>query len=62
MNLVFRAKIRDDGRGRRKETAAGRGECQPPRKRRAESADLRIILADSARKKRAKPLAEYSTL
>ena len=34
----------------------------PPRKKIALSADMRIILLYSARKNRAKPLAEYSTL
>lgn len=36
--------------------------CHPPRKKRALRPDLRIILLYSARKKRANPLAEYSTL
>ncbi len=36
--------------------------CQPPRKNRALSPDLRMILLYSARKNRANPLAEYSTL
>ncbi len=35
---------------------------QPPRKKSALRADLRIILLYSASEKRAKPLAEYSTL
>lgn len=40
----------------------GQIECHPPKKRRALSPDLRMILLYSARKKRANPLAEYSTL
>ena len=35
---------------------------QPPRKKRALRLDIRIILLYSARKKRANPIAEYSTL
>ncbi len=38
------------------------GKCQPPRKKRALREDLRMMLLYSARKKRANPLAEYSTL
>jgi hypothetical protein len=38
------------------------GKCQPPRKNRALSDDLRIILLYSARKNSANPIAEYSTL
>jgi len=40
----------------------GNGESHPPRKNRALSPDIRMILLYSARKKRANPLAEYSTL
>lgn len=36
--------------------------CQPPRKNSALRPDLSIILLYSARKNRANPLAEYSTL
>ena len=36
--------------------------CQPTSKKRALRLDIRIILLYSARKKRAKPIAEYSTL
>jgi len=38
------------------------GRSHPPRKKSALSDDLRIILLYSARKKSAKPIAEYSTL
>ena len=40
----------------------GSGESQPPRKNRALSPDIRIMLLYSARKNRANPIAEYSTL
>jgi len=36
--------------------------CHPPRKNRALRPDIRIILLYSARKNRANPIAEYSTL
>lgn len=39
-----------------------RGDSQPPRKNSALSPDIRIILLYSARKNRANPIAEYSTL
>ena len=40
----------------------GKGESQPPRKNSALSPDIRIMLLYSARKNRANPIAEYSTL
>jgi len=39
-----------------------KGTCHPPKKNSALRPDLRIILLYSARKNRANPIAEYSTL
>ena len=59
-NIIFSAKIIELG----SETIV-KGHTfryQPPRKNRALRPDIRIILLYSARKKSAKPMAEYSTL
>lgn len=61
-NLVLRANRIDPGTGISPTRKDGRGECHPPRKSRADRLDLRIMLLYSARKNRANPLAEYSTL
>lgn len=58
MALVFRAN--QIGPGMKASTATGG--YQAPRKRRVLLEDLSRILLDSARKNRANPLAEYSTL
>jgi hypothetical protein len=36
--------------------------CQPPKNKIAVKADIKIILAYSPKKNKAKPIAEYSTL
>jgi hypothetical protein len=41
--------------------ACGKGDSQPPMKSSAESAEIRIMFAYSARKKTAKAIPEYST-
>jgi hypothetical protein len=55
--MIFSAKLRDSGT----KFIIKKG-SHPPKKNRALRPDLRIILLYSARKKRAKPIAEYSTL
>ena len=62
MNIVLSENRIGPGIGRMKAIAEGSGECHPPRKSRADRADIRIILPYSARKNRANPIAEYSTL
>jgi hypothetical protein len=39
-----------------------KGACHPPKNKRAVTADIKIILLYSARKNKANPIAEYSTL
>jgi len=55
--MIFKANVKASG----KKINIKKG-SHPPRKKIALSADMRIILLYSARKNRAKPLAEYSTL
>lgn len=55
--MIFIANVKASG----KKVNIKKG-SHPPRKKMALNPDLKIILLYSARKKRAKPLAEYSTL